>query len=314
MFDGVKKLPHLAWPEKKFFYADHQEVPLPVSHRFPMQKYSMLREALIKEGILQTSQLLKATPLNEEYLYLAHTQDYVQDVLNLRLDPLKARPIGLPLSHEMVLRARTSAGAFFEALHESLKTGYSASLAGGTHHAHADRGEGFCFFNDFAIGVRWMAQQFVQKKILILDLDVHQGNGNASILKNDPNVYLISFHGKHNYPYRKVDSHVDVAFENGTGDDEYLTRLDQELRKLDLLYPMDHLFYQAGVDSLEGDRFGKLALSLKGLKERDDMVFSFAKERQMKVVHAIGGGYNDDLERVVKAYVETFKAAKRANL
>jgi acetoin utilization deacetylase AcuC-like enzyme len=299
----------MKWYNINFFYADHFEVPLKENHRFPMEKYKMLREMLIQREIIQKEQCIASKIMTKDLLYLAHEKSYVDSVLNLSLEKKDSRPIGLPLSREMVNRTLASAQAYTNAVNESLNTGYSASFAGGTHHAHSNKGEGFCFFNDFAINVRRFQKIYPLKKILILDLDVHQGNGNSSILKNDPNVFIVSFHGKHNYPYRKVQSHLDIDFENDTKDDEYLSILSKTISKLKRMN-FDHIFYQAGVDSLKTDSFGKLALSLDGLVQRDTMVFNWAFKERIPLASAIGGGYSHNITDTVNAYVNTFTVAK----
>ena len=299
----------MKWEDINFYYADHFEVPLEKNHRFPMSKYKMLRKQLVDKNIISQSRCIPAEIIQKELLYLAHHESYVDNVINLTLEKKLARPIGLPLSREMVNRTMASAQAFTSAVDESLIKGYSGSFAGGTHHAHYDKGEGFCFFNDFAVNVRRFQRLYPQKKILILDLDVHQGNGNSSILKDDPNVFIVSFHGKHNYPYRKTNSHIDVEFENNTKDEEYISKLSEVVLKLNKM-SFDHIFYQAGVDSLESDSFGKLSLTHDGLCQRDNIVFNWAFGNKIPIVSAIGGGYSEDITDTVKAYINTFKIAK----
>jgi acetoin utilization deacetylase AcuC-like enzyme len=300
----------MSWNDIKFYYADHFEVPLSDKHRFPMDKYRLLRNSLITQGIIKKENCHPSVLISKELLLLAHDSTYVDEILSLSLDPKKARPIGLPLNKEMVNRTLASSQAFTHAVDESLIHGYGASFAGGTHHAHFDAGEGFCFFNDFAINVRRLYKLYPQKNILILDLDVHQGNGNSSILKNDPNVFIVSFHGKSNYPYRKIDSHIDVAFENNTTDDIYLSKLEEVIKKLKLMN-FDHIFYQAGVDTLQEDSFGKLSLTHEGLLKRDELVFKWAFESNIPIASAIGGGYAKDINQTVEAYIGTFKTAKK---
>ena len=303
----------MSWNDINFFYSDHFEVSLNEKHRFPIDKYRLLRVCLIEQGVVQKNQCKPSEMISKELLMLAHDPKYIEEVLNLTLDQKQARPIGLPLNHDMINRTRASAQAFTSAVDESLVHGYGASFAGGTHHAHFDAGEGFCFFNDFAINVRRLYKLYPQKNILILDLDVHQGNGNSSILKNDPNVFIVSFHGKSNYPYRKVESHIDVGFENNTADDVYLSKLTEVINKLKKI-SFDHIFYQAGVDTLAADSFGKLSLSHEGLIKRDELVFKWAFEEKIPIASAIGGGYAKDIQETVKAYVSTFKTAKSCYL
>ena len=268
-----------------------------------MSKYGKLRNRLIDEKIID-AEYIEADVCDIHDLYLAHDKDYVNAVLNLTLERKLARPVGLPLSSEMILRARASMQSFLSAVQTAQDEGISSSLAGGTHHAHRDRGEGFCFFNDFAVATRKIHLKDSSKKILILDLDVHQGNGNSSILKNDQNVFVISFHGETNYPYKKIDSHLDVAFSKNTSDDEYLNKLEEVLKSLG---GYDLLLYQAGVDSLEHDKFGSLSLTYQGLAQRDRLVFEYVKEKGIPMAMALGGGYTDPVDLSVEAYVNTYK-------
>lgn len=297
------------WDQFNFFYADHFEVNLSDGHRFPMEKYYKLRQKMIQLNIVHSSQLFAAPLADSELLYLAHEKSYIDNTLALTLDPKVARKVGLPLTEEMINRARSSVMAFTMAVDSSLERGLSASLAGGTHHAHFNQGEGFCYFNDFAINVRRLYHKFPTHKILILDLDVHQGNGNSSILKNDPNVFIVSFHGKSNYPYHKIPSHIDVEFENNTEDEFYLYKLADTLKSLEN-YHFDHIFYQAGVDTHSDDKFGNLSLSFEGLKRRDQMVFKFAKKQQIPIAVAMGGGYAKNINNSIDAYINIFRSAK----
>lgn len=291
----------------KIFYSDTYHVPLPKEHRFPMDKYHKLRNRLIEEKIID-AKFIESDICDIQDLYLAHDKNYIDQVLDLSLDRKAARPVGLPLSYEMVLRARASLSSFLSAAETSLSEGISSSLAGGTHHAHADRGEGFCFFNDFAVAVRKLHKKNPHLKILILDLDVHQGNGNSSILKNDKNVFIVSFHGQQNYPYKKIDSHIDIGFEKGTGDDDYLSALEKQLS---LIPKADLILYQAGVDALAEDKFGTLNLTHEGLKVRDKLVFEFVKKRNMKMAMALGGGYSIPIDLTVEAYVNTYRELRK---
>ena len=246
----------------KIYYADTYQVPLPKRHRFPMSKYGKLRHRLIEENIIPGADFIESDICDIDDLYLAHEKNYVDKVLSCTLEHKLARAVGLPLIPEMVIRARASLQSFMSATYSAIESGIASSLAGGTHHAHADRGEGFCFFNDFAVVTRKLHLSKPHLKILILDLDVHQGNGNSSILNRDENVFVVSFHGRVNYPYRKVHSHLDVEFEKGTKDEEYLERLKYHL---DRFHGFDLILYQAGVDALEHDHFGSLNLSYENL-------------------------------------------------
>lgn len=298
------------WSQIQFFFSDHIDVPLPEKHRFPMEKYQLLRESLLSQEILSEGQLYEGEEISQEDLCLAHDEEYIQKVLDLTLETKRARKIGLPLTPEMILRARVSNGAFQQAVDSALEKGLSGTLAGGTHHAMKAEGEGYCFFNDFAVAVRRVHKHFPNKKILILDLDVHQGNGNSDILMKDKNLKIVSFHGKNNYPYRKIPSHIDIEFENGTTDETYLERLDSELEKLKK-ERWDLILYQAGVDNLEQDKLGLLSLTLEGLYQRDLQVFKFAKNSATPICFAIGGGYSDPIITTVEGNTLTFQAAKK---
>lgn len=294
----------------KVFYADTYEVPLPEKHRFPMDKYRLIREGLVRENILTEDELFEAPLADETLIKSVHCPAYFEAIKNQTLEHRKARKVGLPLTPEMYQRTLGSMGGFLAAVEESFQNGFSASLSGGTHHAHYDSGEGFCFFNDFAVAVHRVLQIRPQSKILILDLDVHQGNGNATMLKDSPNTYVISFHGKKNYPFIKPESDLDVEFVEGTSDDEYLSKLEDVLGNL----PKDeftHLLYQAGTDSLFSDSFGSLKLTFGGLKTRDQMVFDFAKARGIPTTMALGGGYANPITDTVQATLNTYRAAKK---
>jgi acetoin utilization deacetylase AcuC-like enzyme len=296
----------MTWSNYQFFFTDHIEVPLPLGHRFPMQKYRMLREKLLEEKILEDRQLIPADMARDEDLLRAHDPEYVFGLKNNTLSPKELRPIGLTWSEELLIRSYTSVGGFISATDSALKNGFSALLAGGTHHAHADRGEGFCVFNDFAVGALRLLETGRAKKILIIDLDVHQGNGNSSILGKRSDVFILSLHGERNYPFRKISSHLDVPLPENTGDVEYLAALEKSLK----LIPQDFdmIFYQAGVDNLKEDTLGTFSMSFEGLKMRDEMVFHFSRGRPLAM--AIGGGYSNPIDLTVKAHANTFRAAR----
>jgi acetoin utilization deacetylase AcuC-like enzyme len=298
----------MSWERKKFFYTDHIEVPLPSGHRFPMQKYRMLREELLKQDVMTSDQLFPAPEASVDELALAHTQDYIQGLINNTIPEKELRPIGLTWSPLLLKRSLCSVGGFLKASEEALKNKFSAQLAGGTHHAHADRGEGYCVFNDFAVAALKLIDKKLAKKILIIDLDVHQGNGNSSILGNRDDVFILSLHGEKNYPFRKVPSHLDVPLPEGTGDEEYLEALNRGLAAIS--FRPDIIFYQAGVDNLKEDKLGTFNLTFEGLKERDRIVFKYAQTHHLPLALAIGGGYADPISLTVEAHVNTFKVAR----
>lgn len=298
---------HMSWSDYSFFYTDHIEVPLPPGHRFPMRKYRMLREELLFEKIITPAQLLPAPEVALEDLLRAHAERYVMGLKNNTLSEKELRPIGLTWSEHLLRRSYASVGGFVAASDAALDSGFAALLAGGTHHAHADRGEGYCVFNDFAVASLRLLEQKKVKKILILDLDVHQGNGNSSILGKREDVFIISLHGEKNYPFRKIPSHLDVSLPEKTTDSEYLEALRKALASMSAK-DFDIIFYQAGVDNLKEDKLGTFDLSFEGLMNRDRMIFEFSKGRPLAM--AIGGGYADPIELTVKAHVNSFKVAK----
>jgi acetoin utilization deacetylase AcuC-like enzyme len=296
------------WENFQFFYTDHIEVPLPDGHRFPMEKYRLLHQALVAENIIDPSQLHPAPFASEDDLLWAHKDWYIEGLKNNTLTEKQFRPIGLTWSHELIQRSLAAVGGFIEVTESALQNGYSALLAGGTHHAHADQGEGYCLLNDFACAALRLLELGRVKKVLIIDLDVHQGNGNSSILGSRSDVFILSLHGEKNYPFRKVPSHLDVSLMPGSTDEVYLQALKQALDQIEKQFDFDMIFYQAGVDNLKEDSLGTLDLSFEGLMKRDQMVFEFAKGKPLAM--AIGGGYAKPIELTVRAHVNTFKVAK----
>jgi acetoin utilization deacetylase AcuC-like enzyme len=299
----------MKWDSYPFYYTDHIEVPLPEEHRFPMKKYRLLREGLLEEGLVHTQQLHMAPTALDEELLLAHTEEYLLSLKNNTITEKLLRPIGLTWSTSLLKRSYHSVGGFIAATEGALVHGFSALLAGGTHHAHADRGEGYCVFNDFAVAALRLINLKKVKKVLIIDLDVHQGNGNSSILGSREDVFIFSIHGEKNYPFRKIPSHLDVALPEKTQDHAYLEALDLALKKIDP-EKFDIIFYQAGVDNLKEDTLGTFDLTFEGLIKRDQMVFEFAKKNKLPLALAIGGGYASPIHLTVNAHINTFKAAK----
>lgn len=295
------------WSNAKFFTAHTHRVPLPEGHRFPMDKYRLLYEKLIEEGVVRVDQIHPAPPVEIPDLLLAHDERYVFGFRDGTLPAQELRPIGLPWSKDFFIRSLHSVGGFIAATENALSDGFSAVLAGGTHHAHRDRGEGYCVFNDFAVGALRLTTTGRAKKVLIIDLDVHQGNGNSSILGGRDDVFIFSMHGEKNYPFRKVRSHLDIALPEKTGDDEYLRALELSLPELP---EADIIFYQAGVDVHEQDSLGTFALSFDGIRKRDRMIFEFSKKKGFPLAMAIGGGYSKPIDSTVRAYVNTFLEAK----
>ncbi|CAG9172740.1 hypothetical protein LMG23992_02314 [Cupriavidus laharis] len=289
------------------FYADHFVLPLPPGHRFPMRKYSMLREAV---ACVPGLMFREAPRAGDDALLLAHTPSYVADASSGLLDAARQREIGFPWSEAMVERSRRSAGATIEACRTALGEGIAVNLAGGTHHAYADKGGGFCF-NDAAIAARVLQRDGRVRHVAVIDLDVHQGNGTASILQSDPTIFTLSLHGEKNYPFRKEASDLDVGLPDGCGDDAYAEALQVALDTLFDRFAPDLLIYLAGADPHEGDRLGRLKLSMDGLARRDTMVFEAALSRRLPVAVAMAGGYGNRIEDTVAVHAQTVGLAAR---
>ncbi len=282
---------------------------MPDGHRFPMQKYKLVREALLQEGILSQSQLKPSPLASFQELELAHTHDYVQSFFDGTVDTRIIKRIGFPWNLELLNRSRATVGGALSAAQSALQFGVSGNLAGGTHHAHAGGGEGYCVFNDFAVVCRSLLQNQQQMRIAIVDLDVHQGNGNSSILGGDPQIYILSLHGARNYPYVKVPSTVDIALPDHTTDSVYIAALEEAIEGVWSFQP-ELVLYQAGVDPLIHDRLGKLDISFEGLMLRDRIVLRGCKQRNIPISLALGGGYSEPIDYSVKAYVNTYRVVR----
>ena len=297
------------------FYADHVAVKLPEGHRFPMQKYQLLRDRLAQE--LPGLRLEQAPPASEGELALAHTPGYISAVLQGHLSDSQLREIGFPWSERMAERACRSVGATIQAARMALREGVAANLAGGTHHASADKGGGYCVFNDVAVAARLMQAEWhrLHRRLLrvaVIDLDVHQGNGTAAIFRDDPTVFTLSLHGEKNFPFRKEPSDLDVNLPDGCTDTPYLAALDAALAELWARHrdgPPGLIFFLAGADPHEGDRLGRLKLSTAGLAERDRRVFTAARERRIPLALSMAGGYGHDLGTTVQVQVNTLREA-----
>jgi acetoin utilization deacetylase AcuC-like enzyme len=287
------------------FYSDHFVLPLPEGHRFPMAKYAMLRNRLANE--LPSIALLEAPAASEADLALVHAPAYIGAIADGSIDAKLMREIGFPWSAKMVERSRRSVGASIAAARCALREGIAANLAGGTHHAYADKGGGFCVFNDFAVATR-IVQREGALRVAIIDLDVHQGNGTAAIFRGDPSVFTLSMHGAKNFPFRKEASSLDVDLPDGCADDAYLEALHQALGELRSRDPQ-FVFYLAGADPHEGDRLGRLKITHDGLEARDRTVLDFARQLGVPLAFAMGGGYGHDLATTVQAQFNTFRVA-----
>ena len=281
-------------------------VPLPEGHRFPMGKYALLSETLTELGW----QIEKAPRASLEDLQHVHTSAYIQQWSDLSLTPQEERKLGLPQSKELLERSIVSVGGTVAAMLQVFERGYGINLAGGTHHAFAERGEGFCVFNDLAVASRKAMAEGLAKKILIVDLDVHQGNGTAKIFEDEPNVFTLSIHGERNYPFQKEKSDLDIGLPDGVTDEQYLEVLDEHLPKLFESFEPNLVFLQAGVDVLAEDRYGRMNLSKEGVAERDSRVYKLCFENSIPLVYTMGGGYQKEIEKIVAAHVGSLERLK----
>jgi acetoin utilization deacetylase AcuC-like enzyme len=294
----------------KVYFSDRYVPELPPGHRFPIAKYQLVREQLLYEGTLQEDELEEAKPVSEAAILRVHDPSYWQAMQQLTLGPRQVRRMGFPQSKKLVDRSRRSVQGTLSAARHALQHGLGINLAGGTHHAFASHGEGFCLLNDLVITARQLLHEKQVRRILVVDLDVHQGNGSASLLADEEKVFTFSMHGKDNYPLRKERSDLDLALPSGTGDEAYLSHLREVLPQLINQHQPDLILYQSGVDVLESDALGKLSLSRYGCKTRDRIVFEHCAQHQIPVAVCMGGGYSRRLRDTVEAHANTFRVAK----
>lgn len=291
----------------QIFYCDDFVLPLPDGHRFPMRKYSRLRERILAEGVAPAAAMTVPDGNTDAHILRCHTPEYLHKVKHGLLTEKEIRRIGFPWSPELVARSRHSGGGTMGACRAALQDGASVNLAGGTHHACTDHGEGFCVFNDVAIAARAMQDEGRARRIAIVDCDVHQGNGSAEILAKDDTIFTFSIHGEKNYPFRKVPGDLDIGLPNDTGDDEYLSTLEGALAYTLARSRPDLAIFIAGADPYLGDRLGKLALSKAGLATRDRLVFQMCFAAGVPVAVAMGGGYAPNIEDIVDIHLQTVK-------
>lgn len=294
----------------RFFYPDVIDMPLPEGHRFPGGKYRMLRELLVRESGLGTAALLPSPAASRAQLLLAHSEAYLDSVLIGTVSPQIMRRIGLPWSETLVARSRATVGGSLAAARAALQDGMSGQLAGGTHHAHRDFGSGFCVFNDLAVTALALLEEKQVSRVAIVDLDVHQGDGNASILGADPRIFTLSVQGARNFPFRRVPGTLDIELPDGTDDAAYLDAIGEPLSRV-LAFRPDIVLYLSGADPLKEDTLGRLALTHAGLMDRDRMVFETFRRAGIPVSVAVGGGYAKPIELTVRAYANTFHVARR---
>ncbi len=284
--------------------------PLPKDHRFPMLKYELIPEQLMHEGTVHANNFFSPSLCDSAIILNTHEQAYFDALINQTLSPLAIRKIGFPLSQQLVDRERTIVQGTIETALLAKKYGISMNIAGGTHHAYANKGEGFCLLNDMAVAANYLLNKGLSKKILIIDLDVHQGNGTAAIFKNENRVFTFSMHGEKNFPAQKEASDLDIALPDFTNDKVYLNLLESNLPILIEKVQPDFIFYQSGVDVLESDKLGRLSLSIEACKLRDKFVFQQCLINKIPIAVSMGGGYSEDIKIIVYAHCNTFRLAQ----
>jgi acetoin utilization deacetylase AcuC-like enzyme len=294
----------------KIAWSESYVLPLPASHRFPMSKYEVLPEQLLHEGTIVANNLFTPAPAPREVILRTHDEDYWNNLSKLSLSYHEIRRIGFPLTKHLVDREIIIANGTVECAFHALANGVSMNIAGGTHHSFTNRGEGFCLLNDIAIAANELLSQNRVKKILIVDLDVHQGNGTAQIFRNEPRVFTFSMHGANNYPLQKEHSDLDIGLADHTDDTFYLKTLDANLSILLEKVEPEFIFYQSGVDILNTDKLGRLSVTREGCRQRDRIVLSAAKRNKIPLVASMGGGYSPDFRDIIEAHANTFRLAQ----
>ena len=287
-------------------YADEYVHPLPDGHKFPMEKYSLLYEQLKHSSIIEGNEI-EPSLLKDEHLTDVHAESYIERLRNLELTPREQRVSGFQHSKQLIEREFLIMEGTRKCAGYALENGAALNIAGGTHHAYTDKGEGFCLLNDQAIAANWLLKHTDVKKVLIVDLDVHQGNGTAEIFQGRDEVFTFSMHGRNNYPLKKETSDLDVELEEGINDAEYLNLLEESLVKVKDQFTPDFVFFQSGVDILSTDKLGRLGLSLQGCRRRDQMVAEFTHDLGLPIVCTMGGGYSRDIRDIVNAHANTFE-------
>ncbi len=293
----------------RIFYTDQFTIPLPAKHTFPVQKYAMLRKRLLASDLVENRDFHIPRAATVEEITRVHDEGYIRRLLNGELTPKEIRPVGFPWSKQIVERARRSVGGTIEACQSALADGVAVNLGGGTHHAFRDRGQGYCILNDAAIAVRALQANNLIGNILIIDCDVHQGNGTAALFRDDPSVFTFSIHGKNNFPYRKEAGDLDIALEDGTGDEAYVSALQRGVAYALGQIQADFAIYLAGADPYKDDRFGRLALTKAGLAQRDRLVLQLLYKAGLPVAVTMAGGYARNVQDVVDIHFQTVRSA-----
>ncbi len=292
----------------KIAYNNNYILPLPENHRFPMIKYELIPLQLKHEGLVEEENFFSPRKIKSKWIKKCHSQQYINKLNSLSLTKSEIRKTGFPLSKELVEREYIITEGTRRCVDYAILNGVSANIAGGTHHAFKDRGEGFCLFNDIAVGSYYAIEEYQIKKILVIDLDVHQGNGTASIMKNESRVFTFSMHGKKNYPFKKEKSDIDIELEDAIEDDQYLNLLEHNLNIINQKINPQIIFYNSGVDILSTDKLGRLNISREGCRKRDDIVFDYAFKNNLPIVTSMGGGYSTKIYDIVEAHCNTFKS------
>lgn len=293
----------------KLFYCDHFVLPLPTGHRFPMAKYALLRDRVVEDGFGNGGELVVPDAATDQELSAVHDRGYLERVTTGTLSPQEIRRIGFPWSPGLVERSRRSVGGTLATSRAALKEGVAMNLSGGTHHAFPDHGEGFCVFNDVAVAARVMQRENRVRRVVILDLDVHQGNGTAFVFRDDPTVFTFSVHGANNYPFRKEPSKLDMELPDGADDDLFLAAVAQGTEKALEAAEPDLALYLAGADPFRGDRLGRLGVSKEGLRERDRLVLGACRDRGIPVAVVMSGGYASIIDDTVDIHLATVRTA-----
>lgn len=293
----------------KVFYSEKYTIELPAGHRFPMQQYRLVKNGLIEREVLKETEIFEPFLPAAKTILLAHTSDYFYGFCNGTLQRQAIRRIGFPWSESLVTRSLLIVGGAIAAAEEALRTSVSGNLAGGTHHALPSAGEGYCVFNDISVAALYLLEKRVVEKIGVIDLDVHQGNGNAAILAHRKDCFVFSMHAEKNYPFHKIPSTLDIALADNTEDEKYLQLLQEGLTEFFAFNP-DIVFFQAGVDTLKEDSLGRLSLTMDGLAVRDRIVLSECKRRAIPVSLALGGGYSKPIDVMIEAHIQTYRIVK----
>lgn len=294
----------------KVAYSPEYILKLPEKHPFPIEKYKLLPEILVKEAVIKIEDFFVPERIDPEILALTHTKEYIYKVLNMELSTPEIKKIGFPLTPQLIERELIITQGTIDCCEFAFNDGVAFNIAGGTHHSYSDSGSGFCIFNDVAVASNYLINKQIVENILIVDLDVHQGNGNAKIFENNHNVFTFSMHGEKNFPLKKEVSKLDIALADNTEDEIYLDILYKYLPEIIANFSPQIIFFISGVDILKGDRFGRLAVSIEGCKKRDEFVLRTAKKNNIPVVTVMGGGYSKDIDVIVKAHCNTYRAAK----